>query len=88
MAEKSQVEVLDMLLKNEAKHSDVLDIMKVQLGYLESSYPGDKKLCQGDQLTCERQMDAQHHVMDGVIILIVWNFWSLFAKTGIVLYAS
>ena len=66
MAEKSHVEVLDMLLKNEAKHSDMLDIMKMQLGYLGSYYHEDGKvLSGGDQLTCERQMDAQRHVMDG-----------------------
>ena len=51
---------LDVLMKNEA---DMVDIM---LGYLgEDTPPQHKVLSGGDQLTCERQVGAQRHRMDG-----------------------
>lgn len=62
MAEKSQVKVLDMLLKSKAEHSDILDVIKVQLGSNYVSWQGSVR---GGQLTCERQMAAQCNVMDG-----------------------
>ena len=46
-------------MKNEANHSDMLDIMKVQQGYLGEHSPiREKVLSGGDQLTWR-------HVMDG-----------------------
>lgn len=59
MSQKSETIVLDVLAKNEAKHSGMLDIMKTQQGYLGEVFPACKKvLSGGDQLTCERQVCA------------------------------
>lgn len=63
MSHKSETVVLDVLAKNEAKHSDTLDIMKTQQGYLGEAFPACHK--GGDQLTCERQVCARRHMMDG-----------------------
>ena len=52
MSNKSEVAVLDVLHKNEAKNSDMLDIMKEQVQYLGSEFTGTV-LSGGDQLTCE-----------------------------------
>jgi hypothetical protein len=66
MGKKSEVIVLDVLMKNEAKHSDMIDIMKCMQGYLGENYPDERRvLSGGDQLTCERQVGAQRHTMDG-----------------------
>ena len=47
--------MLDILMKNEAKHKDMLDIMKTLQGYLGEDYADDQPvLSGGDQLTCER----------------------------------
>ena len=65
MSEKSEYVVLDVLMKNEAKNTDMLDIMKTMQGYLGEGFPYDKKvLSGGDLLTCERQIGAKRHVMD------------------------
>ena len=64
MAKKSEVAVLDVLFKNEARHQDMLDIMKHQQCYIGDNFVG-KVLSGGDLLTCERQRCAQNHVMDG-----------------------
>lgn len=66
MSQKSEVIVLDVLMKNEASRADMLDIMNHIQGYLGKGFPSDKRvLSGGDQLTCERQVGAQRHVMDG-----------------------
>lgn len=66
MSDASQTWFLDVLLKNEAKHSDMLDIMATMRKYLGDDFPSTAKvLSGGDQLTCERQNGAQRHVMDG-----------------------
>lgn len=66
MAAKSNVVVVDVLLKNEACHSDMIDIMATMQEYLGKEYPEDRRLLSGDdQLTCERQVGAQRHRMDG-----------------------
>jgi len=66
MSQKSEVIVLDVLMKNEASRADMLDIMNHIQGYLGKDFPSDKRvLSGGDQLTCERQVGAQRHVMDG-----------------------
>ena len=66
MSRKSEVVVLDVLMKNEAKHSDMLDIMLKMQEYLRKNYPSKRRVASGgDQLTCERQFGAQRHMMDG-----------------------
>ena len=61
-----EIAVLDVLSKNEATHSDMLDIMKTLQGYLGEEFPHDKKVVSGgDQLTCEREANARRHMMDG-----------------------
>ena len=66
MSKKSEVVVLDMLMKNEAKSSDTIDIMKKMQEYLGEGYPKDWRVASGgDQLTCGRQAGAQHHMMCG-----------------------
>ena len=56
MAQKSEVYTLDVLMKNEAKHADMIDIMRILQGYLGRGYSDEKRVvCGGDQLTCERQ---------------------------------
>ena len=64
MSKKSDVVVLDVLMKNEAKHADMLYIMNTLQDYLGENYPDDRPvLSGGDQLTVERQVGAQRHVM-------------------------
>ena len=41
MSRKSEVVVLDVLMKNEAKHSDMLDIMLKMQDYLGKNYPSE-----------------------------------------------
>ena len=65
MAQKSEVVVLDILMKNEVKGSDMLEIMQTMQAYLGKDYPATKRvLSGGDQVTCERQVGAKRHVMD------------------------
>lgn len=66
MGKKSEVIVLDVLMKNEASRSDMIDIMACMHDYLGKEYPDDRRAPSGgDQLTCERQVGAQRHTMDG-----------------------
>lgn len=66
MCKKSNVVVLDVLMRNEAKHTDMLAIMNTLQDYLGKDYPDDRPvLSGGDQLTCERQVGAQRHMMCG-----------------------
>ena len=66
MACKSETVVIDAVPKNEAKHSDMIDIMNIMHKYLGEEFTSKKKvLSGGDQLTCERQVCAQRHMMDG-----------------------
>lgn len=66
MGKKSEVIVLDVLMKNEASRSDMIDIMKSMQGYLGKEYSNERRVPSGgDQLTCERQVGAQRHTMDG-----------------------
>lgn len=65
MALKSEVYVIDVLMKNEAR-SDMIDIMHTLQGYLGKSYPRDHIVASGGhQLTCERQVAAQRHMVCG-----------------------
>ena len=42
------------------------DIMHAMQGYLGEDFPPDQRvLSGGDQLTCERQVGAKRHMMDG-----------------------
>ena len=66
MSKKADVVVLDLLMKNEAKHKDMLDIMTTLQDYFGENYPeGQLVLSGGDQLMCERQVGARRHMMDG-----------------------
>ena len=65
MSKKSEVAVLDVLMKNEATSTGMLDIMKAMQDYLGDDYPPQKKVASGgDQLTSERQAAAKRHMMD------------------------
>ena len=64
MCKESDTFFLDVLLKNEAKHEDMIHIMHEQQKYLGKDYSG-KVLSGGDQLTCERQVCAMRHVICG-----------------------
>ena len=66
MSRKSEVVVVDVLQKNEASRSGMIEIMIEMQGYLGSSYPEDHHLLSaGDQLTTERQIGAKLHRKDG-----------------------
>ena len=66
MSKKSEVVVLDVLMKNENCSSDMVDIIKTMQEYLGESYPSEHRVASGgDHLTCERQLGAQRHMMDG-----------------------
>ena len=53
-------------MKNEVCNSDMVDIMKTIQGYLGDQYPPVNRVASGgNQLTCERQVGAQRHLMDG-----------------------
>ena len=66
MSRKSNVFVLDVLMKNEVKHKDMLDIMNALKDDLEETYLDNQPvLSGGDQMTCERQVGAQRHMMCG-----------------------
>ena len=53
-------------MKNEAKSSDMIDIMKKMQEYLGEGYPKDRQVASGgNQLTCEHQVGAQCHMMCG-----------------------
>ena len=66
MRQKSEVAVLDVLMKNETKHTDMLDIMAAMQDYLGENYPVDRRVLSGrDHLTCEQQVGVQRHIMCG-----------------------
>lgn len=66
MSKKSEVVVLDVLMKNETKHSDMIDIMSALHEYLGRAYNQDRRILNGgDQVTCERQVGSQRHMMCG-----------------------
>lgn len=65
MAEKSEVVVLDILMKDETKHEDMLHIMKVMQDYLGDNYPQERRVASGgDHVTYERQLGSKKHKMD------------------------
>ena len=66
MAKKSETVILDVLMKNEACRTDMIDIMKSMQDYVGKDYPTDRCIPSGgDQLTCERQVGAKRYTMDG-----------------------
>ena len=66
MSFKSDVHVVDVLMKNEAVHADMIEIMQHQQSFIRDNFPiGHKILSGGDHMTCERQVGAQHQLMDG-----------------------
>ena len=66
MAKKSDVIVLDVLMKNETKSADMLAIMRKMQTYLGDTYSQNERvLSGGDHVTCERQVNAKRHLKDG-----------------------
>ena len=66
MSKKSEVVVMDVLMKNETVHADMIAIMKIMLEYLGRDYDDSRSVVSGgDLLTCERQQGAQKHMMCG-----------------------
>ena len=66
MSKKSDVVVLDVLMKDETKHSDMISIMETMQNYLGMDYDEKRRvLSGGDLLTCERQQGSQKHMMCG-----------------------
>ena len=63
MCQKSEVLVIDVLHKNEAKHDDMKAIMQTIQKY-KGAYSG-AILSGGDQLMFGRQRCSKFHVMDG-----------------------
>ena len=64
MVLKSEVFFVDVLIKNEEVHADMVDIMEYMQDCL-GEFSTCKMLLGGDQLTCEWQANAQQHQMDG-----------------------
>ena len=59
MTKRSDEHVFDVLLKNEAAHAEMIDIMSHQQSFITDDFPpGHKLMSVGDQLTCERQVGA------------------------------
>ena len=66
MVKKSEIAVMDILMKDETKHSDMIAIMETMQGYLGTDYNEERRvLSGGDLLTCERQKGSQKHMMCG-----------------------
>ena len=66
MSPKLEVVVLDVLMKDEIKHGEMIDILSTMHEYLVDAYDQEKRVLRGgDQLTCERQSGAQRHMMCG-----------------------
>ena len=67
MSKKSEVVVLDALMKNETKHADMIAIMNTMQEYLGSDYDEERRvLSGGDQVTYyEPQIGSQKHMMCG-----------------------
>ena len=60
------VVVLDVLMKNEAKSSGMIDIMKKMQEYLGEGYTKNWQVASGgDQLTCECRAGSQCHMICG-----------------------
>ena len=57
---------LDVLMKNESKNKDMIEILKTYHEYLGEGYDEHRRVaCGGDQLTCEREVGSQRNMMCG-----------------------
>ena len=66
MGKKSEDAVIDVLLKDETRHSDMIDIMGYMQDCLGKDFPESERILSfGDLVTCERQLGSQQHVLDG-----------------------
>ena len=66
MSSKSEVYIMDVLMKNESKHKDMIEIMEQLQDYLGKGYDEERVILSGgDHVTCERQVGAQRHLMCG-----------------------
>ena len=66
MSKKSEVVVMNVLMKDETKHSDMISIMELMQTYLGTEYNDERRvLSDGDLFTCERQQGSQRHMMCG-----------------------
>ena len=63
MAKKSSTTILDVLQKSKSDSSEMIEIMR----YMQKLVAGhaERVLSGGDLVTTERQVAAQHHVIDG-----------------------
>lgn len=53
-------------MKNEASHANMIEIMQHQQSFINDDFPQEHKILSGgDHMTCERQIGAQRHLMDG-----------------------
>ena len=52
MAQKSEVYALDILMKNEARHADMIDIMRTLQGYLGKDYNSERRVPTPRTLLC------------------------------------
>lgn len=65
-SQKSDVYILDVLMKNEVVQKDMIDIMMTLQNYLGSEHDSTHKIASGgDHVTCERQIGSQRHLMCG-----------------------
>ncbi len=57
--------VLDVLMKNETKHADMISIMNTMQEYLHvgNDYDEERRILSGDQVTYECQVGSQKHMM-------------------------
>ena len=66
MSQKSDVFILDNLMKNETSHKDTIEIMSALQDYLREGYQDGRVIVSGGgQLTGEHQTVYQRHVMCG-----------------------
>ena len=62
---KSEDAVIEVFLKDENRHSDMIDIMNFMQDCLGKDFPEDGRVLSiGDLVTCERQIGSQRHLMD------------------------
>lgn len=66
MSKKSEVIVLDVLMKDKTKHADMINIMSTMQEYLGSDFSEERRvLCGGNLLARERRIGSQKHIMCG-----------------------
>lgn len=66
MAIKTEDAVIDILLKDKTRHTDMIEIMQFMQDSLGEDFSDHERvLSMGDLFTCKRQVGSQRHVMDG-----------------------